>query len=132
MESLNAFKLFIVIPITIFLSSRYLNVNNSNEIESVLTLREMLHNITINVLDIVLLCVMGIILIKNKKMFPMKTASICVFIMIISSFFNFLCMVNENSVPEGLEIYKAHGFKTEKLEEISNVINYIKIYGSNE
>ena len=127
-EKTNIVELLLTIPLVFLIISIYTLGGKS---VSALEEKELLNNIiilniSITLIDISLMIIYGIGIIKKNDKF-IKRGFICSSILIVLLLsLGYIKNLDEKVVPEGLEIYANHGFENEKLEQIYEVIEYIK------
>lgn len=76
--------------------------------------------------NIVLLCTIGIKIIKEKLKTLEKSFYILVSILIIMLACNYFYTIKTETLIEGLEIYSMHGFEYSEVNRINNIVKYIK------
>lgn len=136
-NSENGFKIIYIIPIICFIMSLYAFNSAGSSSELVEFGVNEIKALIGNVINVSLMCGLGLTVIKNNHKIIKNTIKICGCISLVLLSIGYIYNLKTNETPKGLEIYANHGFKSENLKKISNVIEYIcakekegyKVYG---
>lgn len=102
-----------------YFSMQASDISNTETVVTIFDLACIIYNM-------IFLCVIGYEIIKERQEFLKKKFYILISVFIIILACNHFYTIKKEDIPQGLEIYSKHGFNSEELYRISNVIDYIK------